>query len=153
MLYIDMQQCKQLRGIHCYFLNPLPWQCSLLLCTCIIYLYSQRTITGKIFKMLSRLMYVVVAGEDVRLFVFCLGFSFFVFPPQVYTHTHLHPRITRRKYSPVMCIENTCVAPNPQDALLSSALCSVFMYQQFILLYIFLRGRRWEWDTQLLHRW
>lgn len=24
VLYIDMQQRKQLKGIHCYFLNPLP---------------------------------------------------------------------------------------------------------------------------------
>lgn len=56
VLYIDMQQCKQLKGIHCYFLNPLPWRCSLLLCTCIIYLYSERSITGKILKMLSRFM-------------------------------------------------------------------------------------------------
>lgn len=146
-----MQQCKQLRGIHCYFLNPLPWQCSLLLCTCIIYLYSQRTITGKFLKCFQG--WCSGGWGRHSLVCFLPWFFFRCFSPQVYTHTHLHPRITRRKYSPVMCIENTCVAPNPQDALLSSALCSVFMYQQFILLYIFLRGRRWEWDTQLLHRW
>lgn len=82
----------------------------------------------------------MVAGEDVRLFVFALVFLSLFFPHKsTHTHTYIPASL---EYSPVMCIENTCVAPNPQDALLSSALCSVFMYQQFILLYIFLGG----WD-------
>lgn len=89
----------------------------------------------------------MVAGEDVRFFVFALVFFLCFFPTGLHTHTYTPASL---EYSPVMCIENTCVAPNPQDALLSSALCSVFMYQQFILLYIFFRGMGWEWGTQLL---